>query len=520
MTTTADQQITWGAYARLSRKKPSRRRGQQQLGRHRNPDESVQRQIRLIRAYAAEHGLTLPDHLIFIDNGRSGWQKPGGPPPERPQWDRMIQAGKAGEFGGLLTWKLDRFARNTRDGQDLADLGVPLDGPNSRRMDLRNNDDLSHFNQQIETARQLSHETSEKVRAAFDDMLANGYRIGGSGRLFGFETLSLAKVDDWDDEDDEPRLLTGPAAVVREDEAGVIRELARRLLAGETVQAMADDLNRRGILTTREGQWAPRNLSRTLGNPLYGGRLTYKGEPLTTKAGDPVMLANVEPILDEDTYQAVQVKLGARKRGPRLSGKFPLSGLLDCARCPGRTMAGYTRTGGQRAYICAPANGGCGQSVIAGPVEAMVRDKALAALADTARLEAMRAADATLDAQRGKLASLMADLDTDMTGIEAKLYSIPPSQAQRRAGLERTLAGLDARHQAAGRELASLGPASVPPPPLDAVSAEEWDDPEVTPAAEKADTIRWLGLHVMIMPSTRKQGASRLPFDTGRVSIT
>ena len=69
--------------------------------------------------------------------------------------------------------------------------------------------------------------------------------------------------------------------MVREAEAEVIRELARRLLEGETVQSMADDLNARGITTTRGGRWAPRNLSRTLGNPLYGGWLAYKGEIIT-----------------------------------------------------------------------------------------------------------------------------------------------------------------------------------------------------------------------------------------------
>src|SRR5262249_27562113 len=152
-------------------------------GRYRNPDESVDRQIRLIKAYADKHELNLPDHLIFVDNGRSGWQKPGGPPPYRPRWNDMIAAGKAGEFGGLLTWKLDRFARNPRDGEDLADLRVVLDGPSTGRMDLRTAHGLSTFRKQVENAANLSHETSEKVRTAFADMLEAGYRIGGSGRL-------------------------------------------------------------------------------------------------------------------------------------------------------------------------------------------------------------------------------------------------------------------------------------------------------------------------------------------------
>ena len=171
--------------------------------------------------------------------------------------------------------------------------------------------------------------------------------------------------------------------MVREAEAEVIRELAGRLLRGDTVQAMADDLNERGITTTRGGRWAPRNLSRTLGNPLYGGWLAYKGEIITK-------LAEVEPILDTETFQAVQDKLGARRRGRRVTGLYPLSGVLRCGNpaCGRRgTMAGYPRTGGKRAYICAPANGGCGQSVLAEPVEEIVRDRVVDDLADVEALE-------------------------------------------------------------------------------------------------------------------------------------
>ena len=48
MSITADQDITWGAYQRLSRLKSGRRR-RQHRGRYRNPDESVERQRRLIK---------------------------------------------------------------------------------------------------------------------------------------------------------------------------------------------------------------------------------------------------------------------------------------------------------------------------------------------------------------------------------------------------------------------------------------------------------------------------------------
>src|SRR5262249_25646213 len=154
------------------------------------------------------------------------------------------------------------------------------------------------------------------------------------------EILSLAEVGDGysgsEDEDGGPDRRAGPAAVIRDDEAEVIRGLARRLLAGEAVQSMGRGLNARGITPTPGGQWAARNLSRTLGNPLYGGRLAYRGEIITE-------LANVEPIMDSETFRAVQDKLTARKRGRRVTGRYPLSGVAECGNpaCSRRgTMAG------------------------------------------------------------------------------------------------------------------------------------------------------------------------------------
>ena len=271
----------------------------------------MERQLALIRAYAAERGLHLDEELVFRDNGRSAWQKPGGPPPHRPRWDAMIAAGRAGRFGGLLTWKIDRFARNTRDGADLADLGVLLDGPESGADRPAHRGRAGEVPQPDRGGAQRLARASEKVEAAFADMLASGYRVGGSGRLFGFEMLSQAEIDwGWDDEDGR---FAGPAAVVREDEAEIIGSWPGGCWPGETVQAMADWLNERGITTTRGGEWEPRNLSRTLGNPLYGGQLAYKGQIVGR-------LANVEPIMDGGTYEAVQAKLTGRRRGRRGRG--------------------------------------------------------------------------------------------------------------------------------------------------------------------------------------------------------
>ena len=162
-----------------------------------------ERQRRLIRSYAAEHGLSLPDELLYRDNGLSAWT-PGNR--RDRDWDRMLADGKAGRFGGLLVWKLDRFARNIRDGEDLIDLGVLIDGPDTGRLDLRTSHGKSVFRKQIEAATHSSNETSDKVRAAFADMVASGYRVGGSGPPVRLrDPQPRPTLDDGYDDDDERR---------------------------------------------------------------------------------------------------------------------------------------------------------------------------------------------------------------------------------------------------------------------------------------------------------------------------
>ena len=244
-----------------------------------------------------------------------------------------------------------------------------LDGPDSGRIDLRTAHGKSVFRKQIEAATHVSNETAR--RSGPHSLTCSRTATGSaeSGRLFGLEILSEIEIDwDWDSEESDTR-FAGPAVVYREDEAAVIRQWAAMLLAGETSEAMAGYANERGILTTRGGKWNARNLARTLGNPIYGGRLAYKGEEIGR-------LANAEPILDEQTYRDVQAKLGARKQGRKPVGMHLLTGALHCGNpeCERRgTLSGFIRwETGQRRYICRRLGAvpGCGMTIAAEPVEA------------------------------------------------------------------------------------------------------------------------------------------------------
>ena len=225
-------------------------------------------------------------------------------------------AGKRGELAGVLAYKLDRFARNVRDAEDLVDLGergVIVDGPNSGRIDCSTAHGKRTFREAAVQAAGESDNTSERVRDALAERAAGGLLLGG-GRLYGFKVLSAGREDE-----DDVDARQEPA------EVAIIREAARRMLAGEHLAAIAADLNERGVTTVRGGQWASRNLGRMLGSPRYGGYSTLNGEVVGRAAGAPV--------LDADTYAQVQAVLAGRKRGKRATGLWPLTGVLQCGRC-------------------------------------------------------------------------------------------------------------------------------------------------------------------------------------------
>jgi DNA invertase Pin-like site-specific DNA recombinase len=480
----ADQPV-YAIYCRLSRKP---------AGRKRRDNETVERQEALCRKYAAEQGLAVSEAHVYADNHRSAW-KARGP---RPRWDAMVAAGKRGEFDGILAYKLDRFSRNVRDAEDLVDLAgkrrVVVDGPNSGRVDLSTAHGRRTFREAAVQAAGESDNTSERARDGLAERAANGLLLG-SGRLFGFEVLS--KVREYDD-DVQP--------VQRPGEAEVLREVAARMLAGETMAAVAADLNERGITTARGGRWTPGNLARTVGAPRNNGRVMLNGREVARTEGTP--------ILDDDTYAQVTALLAGRKRGRRATGRWPLTGTVRCGRCGGtRTMAGFSRGHHDRlvrSYVCAPGNGGCGMSVVAGPVEAAVKARVIATANDPGEMAALSERARALGEARAAASAEVTRLDDLLTALEAKLAAeeIRPNAYQAAKDV------LDRRIRDAEAEAKRLADGAGPAGDVPALTAEEYD--ELT-TAERREVIRRLGLTVTVLPPD--PAGPRNTFDGRRVDI-
>jgi len=154
----------------------------------------------------------------------------------------------------------------------------------------------------------------------------------------------------------------GGRLAVNEEEAEAVRQIFSLSLDLESLQATTAELNRRGWRTKswvtrggtfREGVPFSKNiLSRLLRNPVYIGRVSYRGE--TYEGEHPA-------IVNQEVFGRVQELLASNGRGngARAKNRYGhlLRGLLHCSSCncaisPGVTMR---RKRAHRYYICGNA---------------------------------------------------------------------------------------------------------------------------------------------------------------------
>jgi hypothetical protein len=199
-----------------------------------------------------------------------------------------------------------------------------------------------------------SDDKSRRIRRKMEELARNGQNGGGGTRPFGFESDRVT---------------------VRPDEARVIRELADRLLAGESVRSLCRDLERRSVLTPTGRPWVPTSLTRMLRSARISGQREHRGEIVAKAVWDqiipPEQTAQIRAILDDPA-----------RRNRRPPQSYMLKGLLRCGRC-GATLVSRPRDDGERRYVCArgPGFAGCGKTyVLAEPLEEFVTEAVLIAL--------------------------------------------------------------------------------------------------------------------------------------------
>ena len=207
------------------------------------------------------------------------------------------------------------------------------------------------------------------------------------------------------------------AWAVDEAQAGVVREILRRVAGGETCHEVARDLSRRGVPRPRGGLWQSEQVWRVASDKAWPGAWTCdKGRGLTLA---------LPPIAPVEACEAAAVALARHRRhtGPRARHVYLLERIATCGLCGARVgIASAEPSSGIRAtYVCgrrrrvAPGAEPC--PLHRHPIAAT--DAALwAALVDAIASERMaavllgresargRTSDAELEAARAKLGQL------------------------------------------------------------------------------------------------------------------
>jgi DNA invertase Pin-like site-specific DNA recombinase len=374
-----------GIYARIS----SDREGDQ-LG--------VTRQIEDCRRFAERCGYVVED--VYVDDDISAWSGK-----QRPEFERMVDDLRTRRIGAVLVWHLDRLTRHPRELEAFIDLCDELRvglGCVTGDVDLGSHIGRLTARMLGGLARYESDHKSERIRRKHEEIAANGRVSGGGSRPYGYEADKLT---------------------VRAAEAAIIRDCAKRLLAGEPVLSIAKDLNERGVTSASGGAWSPQSLRRMLASPRIAGQRVHHGE-VVAKAVWPAIISA------KDSAKIRALLANPERRTNKAARRYLLGGLLVCSHC-GERLVARPRADGQRRYACAkgPGFSGCGKTyIVAEDVELFVTEAVLHRL-DSAGLQR------TLERQQRKQPDAQRWL-SEMEQAQAQLVELAAAYGNRELSMD------------------------------------------------------------------------------------
>lgn len=329
-------------YARLSQEDLDARPGEA---------TATQRQVADCRAKAEREGWNVVGVYDDPDHSASSLKR------RRPAFERMLgDLGDGVQVDAVLTYKLDRLLRHPREAErviELADTrGFGIVSLNDPGIDLTSPGGRAMFRMTITWAKLETETMSLRIRRKARDDAESGRPNGGGIRAFG---------------------LTADKAFVVPVEAEIVRDAARRLLAGASLHSIVIDWNERGVRTPGRRsapggrKWEVSSLRRMLTAPRIVGDRSHHGDVVSSGA--------FPPLLDRDTWDRLRAVLAAPRGGNGGSTvrKHYLTGLAVCGRCGAKLVARPDARGTTR-YVCAVPRGCGGITVAKANIEPLIAE--------------------------------------------------------------------------------------------------------------------------------------------------
>jgi hypothetical protein len=282
----------------------------------------------------------------------------------------MIRSGAANV---VVAYKTDRLSRGGGPGWapllDAAEeAGLDLD----RFVMIAGNGFMSEFEIGIRATmdREESRKTAERLGDLKDRHAAEG-RPSGGRRSFGYEKDGVK---------------------INRAEAKLIKQAARRVLAGEQITGICREWNEKGLLTSAGKPWRFSTLRRLLLSPRLAG-LRQHGTEHDGRRERPVVLgpATWPAILDRSTWEKLRALLTESTQDNTRKGTYLLTGLCYCWRC-GVRMHG-SLCGGWPVYRCSNrfVAKPCSLAVSTKPTDSFIGEAVVAMLSSKEFMSALKA---------------------------------------------------------------------------------------------------------------------------------
>lgn len=342
------------------------------LSRVTEESTSIERQRQVCETLCAERGYEVVGYAEDPDVSAGKTS-----PFERPslgQWLRQPE-----RFDVLVFYRLDRIVRSARHLNDLiawgTDYSVDLVSATEAEFDTATPTGRLMVTMTATFAEMELEAIRERTRSSWHHLADQGRYTGGIPP-FGYEPYQDPGTGEW---------------VLRPEKeaAELIRQITERVLAGEGLSRIADELTKNKVLSPRDRNhvangreprgagWSTSSLKRCLRNPALmgysihrerltdrhgkpvkkGGRYVY-GDPVIRRNPDGSPIRRSDPILPEQLFNRLQAELDRREVNKQQVNKNSdslLIRVLYCAIC-GKPM--YRLKGGPGRtprYRCASA---------------------------------------------------------------------------------------------------------------------------------------------------------------------
>lgn len=289
-------------------------------------------QLKAIQQYCERNEILLLEDCIFAEDGG----KSGKDTKKRTEFQRLIALSKKKPkpFDAIMVWKFSRFARNQEESIVIKSM---LQKQGIEVISISEPIPDNAFGSLIERIIEWSDEyyltnLSEEVKRGMKERASRGEPV--TPPPIGYKLESGMWVPD--------------------EQADYVRKIFNDYLSGLGLRTIAQKYAALGLRTKRGNTPDNRFIEYMLRNPAYIGKIRWSknGRAASTRHyDDPNILVydgKHKPLIDVDTFEAVQNKLNAKKQmylkyqRSEQKANYMLRGLVRCSAC-GATLTMNTR---------------------------------------------------------------------------------------------------------------------------------------------------------------------------------